>query len=127
SPTTGGVFASYGSLVDLRAAHREAVIGFAGPRVAEGTLGRSLPPGSHTAEALYEQGLIDELVDPAGAAAWVEAALGLRARPLPTRPLPAYDDPGGEGAWAEVLRARAPGRPSGVDRAARLCSSWVEL
>src|SRR5690606_31766064 len=30
-------------------------------------------------------------------------------------------------AWAEVLRARAPGRPSGVDRAARLCSSWVEL
>ena len=31
SPTTGGVLASYGSLVDLRAAYEHAVIGFAGP------------------------------------------------------------------------------------------------
>src|SRR5690606_40998866 len=56
SPTTGGVYASYGSLVDLRAAAARAVLGFAGPRVAEGALGTPLPPGSHTAEAAYEAG-----------------------------------------------------------------------
>jgi acyl-CoA carboxylase subunit beta len=127
SPTTGGVYASYGSLVDVRGAVEHSVIGFAGPRVAEGTLGEPLPPGSHTAEAAYEEGLVDELLPAAGAAGWVEGALGLRACPLPTRPLPAWADPGIDGAWGEVLRARAVGRPTGIDRAARLCSSWTEL
>jgi acetyl-CoA carboxylase carboxyl transferase subunit beta len=127
SPTTGGVFASYGSLVDLRAAESHAVMGFAGPRVAEGTLGITLPPASHTARWAYDHGQLDALVAPDEAAAWVEAALGLRDRPLPTRPLPAWSDPCEPGAWGEVLRARAVGRPTGIDRAARLCTSWVEL
>jgi acyl-CoA carboxylase subunit beta len=138
SPTTGGVLASYASLVDLRAVVAGAVIGFAGPRVAEGTLGIPLPPGSHTAESVYEHGLADAHLAAADVAAWVEAALGLADRPLPARPLPAWDagadQPGAgsdaadaSGAWAEVLRARAVGRPSGIDRAALLCSSWVEL
>lgn len=127
SPTTGGVFVSFASLVDLRAGHPDATIGFAGPRVAEGTLGTSLPPGSHTARSLFEHGLLDALVEPGEEATWIEVALGLRSRALPTRPLPAVDDPGVGGAWGEVLRARAVGRPSGIDRAARLCSSWCEL
>jgi len=127
SPTTGGVYASFGSLVDVRAAIEHAVIGFAGPRVAEGALGAALPPGSHTAEAAYEEGLVDELLDPARAAEWIEVALGRRERSLPTRPLPAWTDPEVDGAWGEVLRARAVGRPTGIDRAARLCSSWTEL
>jgi acetyl-CoA carboxylase carboxyl transferase subunit beta len=127
SPTTGGVFASYGSLVDLRAAETHALVGFAGPRVAEAALGITLPPGSHTARWAYDHGLLDALVPPDEAVGWVEAALGLRDRPLPTRPLPAWDDPRESGAWGEVLRARAVGRPTGIDRAARLCSSWVEL
>lgn len=127
SPTTGGVFASYGSLVDLRAAESHAVLGFAGPRVAEGTLGITLPPGSHTARWAYDHGQLDALVVPGETVAWVEAALGLRDRPLPTRPLPAWEDPREPGAWGEVLRARAVGRPTGIDRAARLCRSWVEL
>jgi len=127
SPTTGGVYASYASLVDVRAAVEHAVIGFAGPRVAEGTLGEPLPPGSHTAEAAYEEGLVDELLTPTGAAEWVDVALGRADRPLPTRPLPAWADPAAGGAWGEVLRARAVGRPTGIDRAARLCTSWLEL
>jgi acetyl-CoA carboxylase carboxyl transferase subunit beta len=127
SPTTGGVFVSYASLADLRAAHPTATIGFAGPRVAAGALGGSLPPGSHTSQSLYEAGLLDALVAPGDEAAWIETALGVRLRPLPTRPLAAVTDPGVGGAWGEVLRARAIGRPSGIDRAARLCSSWVEL
>jgi acetyl-CoA carboxylase carboxyl transferase subunit beta len=127
SPTTGGVFASFGSLVDLRAAETHAIVGFAGPRVAEGTLGITLPPGSHTARWAYDHGRVDALVAPDEGVAWVEAALGLRDRPLPTRPLPAWEDPREPGAWGEVLRARAVGRPTGIDRAARLCSSWVEM
>jgi acetyl-CoA carboxylase carboxyl transferase subunit beta len=73
-------------------------------------------------------------VGPDDVAAWVEAALGLTDRPLPIRSLPAWDAPAvgsggatGSDAWIEVLRSRAVGRPSGIDRAARLCSSWVEL
>ena len=134
SPTTGGVLASYASLVDLRAVVAGAVIGFAGPRVAEGTLGIPLPPGSHTAESVYEHGLADARLGIDDVAAWVEAALGLTDRPLPIRPLPAWNAPAvgtgattGSDAWMEVLRSRAVGRPSGIDRAARLCSSWVEL
>ncbi len=127
SPTTGGVFVSYSSLVDLRAAHPDATIGFAGPRVAEDALGESLPPGSHTARSLYDAGLLDALVEPGEELAWIETALGMQATPLPTRPLPAVVDPGVGGAWGEVLRARAVGRPTGLDRAARLCTSWTEL
>jgi acetyl-CoA carboxylase alpha subunit len=127
SPTTGGVYASYASLVDLRAAMEHAVIGFAGPRVAEGVLGEPLPPGSHTAEAVYDAGMVDALLAPDMPAQWVDVALGRVELRLPTRPLPAWADPGGEGAWAEVLRARAVGRPTGIDRAARLCSSWTEM
>jgi acyl-CoA carboxylase subunit beta len=127
SPTTGGVYASYGSLVDVRAALEHAVIGFAGPRVAEGTLGEALPPGSHTAESAFEEARVDALLAPHRAADWIDAALGVVERPLPTRPLPAWDDPGKAGAWGEVLRARAIGRPTGIDRAARLCASWTEL
>ncbi|HKH07048.1 MAG TPA: carboxyl transferase domain-containing protein, partial [Acidimicrobiales bacterium] len=126
SPTTGGVFASYGSLVDLRVAHPRAILGFAGPRVAEGTLGITLPAGSHSARWAFDHGLLDALVEPDDTPAWVEAALGLRDTPLPTRPLPTWADPDEPGAWGEVLRARAVGRPTGIDRAARLCSSWVE-
>lgn len=127
SPTTGGVYASFGSLVDVRAAVEHAVIGFAGPRVAEAALGETLPMGSHTAEAAYGHGLVDELVTSRDAAEWIDVALGRRDRPLPTRPLSAWADPDVGGAWGEVVRARAVGRPSGIDRAARMCSSWTEL
>jgi acyl-CoA carboxylase subunit beta len=127
SPTTGGVYASYASLVDLRAAVEHAVIGFAGPRVAEGALGEPLPPGSHTAEAAYAEGQVDALLPARAIAAWIDTALGLRSEPLPTRPLPTSAEPEADGAWGEVLRARAVGRPTGIDRAARLCSSWSEL
>ncbi|MCU1462209.1 MAG: Acetyl-CoA carboxylase carboxyl transferase subunit beta [Acidimicrobiales bacterium] len=140
-PTTGGVFASYASLVDVRAAEPGATVGFAGPRVVELTLGRKLPDGSHTAESAWAAGLVDTLVAPPDHATWVDAALGLRALPL-ALPLPdphpdphrSFPEAGTETvpnrrhvAWDEVLAARDPGRPTGIDWAARLCSSWTEL
>jgi len=63
-PTTGGVFASYASLTDVRCAAPGATVGFAGPRVAEQTMGERLPEGSHTAESAYEHGLVDALRSP---------------------------------------------------------------
>ncbi|HVF73486.1 MAG TPA: carboxyl transferase domain-containing protein [Acidimicrobiales bacterium] len=127
SPTTGGVFASYGSLVDVRAAVAGATVGFAGPRVVELTLGRRLPADSHTAESAYAAGLADALLDDDEQAGWVEAALGLRATPLSPRfePAPGAVEP--SSAWDEVGRSRAPGRPSGFDWAALLTDSWIDL
>jgi acetyl-CoA carboxylase alpha subunit/acetyl-CoA carboxylase beta subunit len=129
-PSTGGVLASYASRTDLRAAQPGATVGFAGPRVVEVTTGLAPPATSHTAESAYAAGLVDALLAPHEQAAWVEAALGIRYDRLPSRPLPAS----GAGpvvaedeAWLEVLRARARSRPSGIDHAARLCDSWVEL
>lgn len=128
SPTTGGVFASYGSLCDLRAAEAGATIGFAGPRVVAQTVGIDVANRSHTAETALAAGLVDAVLSPEDLAAWVDAALGLVDRPLRLRPLPepvkAADSPG---PWGEVLTARRLGRPTGIDVAAALCTSWTEL
>ena len=61
-PTTGGVYASFASLGDVILAEPEALIGFAGPRVAEAMLGEPLPEGSHRAEYLLRHGHIDAVV-----------------------------------------------------------------
>lgn len=62
SPTTGGVFASFGSLGDIVLAEPKALIGFAGPRVAEQAMGQKLPAGSHQAETMFASGLLDAIV-----------------------------------------------------------------
>lgn len=61
-PTTGGVSASYASLGDLIIAEPDALIGFAGPRVIEQTIGEKLPEGFQHAEFLLEHGMIDLIV-----------------------------------------------------------------
>lgn len=61
-PTTGGVTASFAMLGDITLAEPEALIGFAGPRVIEGTIGQKLPEGFQTAEFQMEHGFIDSIV-----------------------------------------------------------------
>jgi len=61
-PTTGGVLASFASLGDVILAEPRALIGFAGARVASGTVGEELPEGFQTAEFLLEHGLLDMVV-----------------------------------------------------------------
>jgi acetyl-CoA carboxylase carboxyl transferase subunit beta len=118
NPTTGGVYASYGSLADVRAAHTAATIGFAGPRVVA---------HRSTAEDAYDAGLVDALVEPEATVAWIEGALGRRGTPLPKRRQPAAFEGSDGTAWGEVRLARAADRPTGIDWAADLCSSWTEL
>ena len=61
-PTTGGVTASFASLADITLAEPGALIGFAGPRVIEQTIGKKLPEGFQSAEYLKEHGFVDEIV-----------------------------------------------------------------
>ena len=63
-PTTGGVFASWGSLGHLTLAEPGAMIGFLGPRVYEALHGRRFPSGVQTAENLYRHGLLDAVCSP---------------------------------------------------------------
>ncbi|MFI6985414.1 carboxyl transferase domain-containing protein [Embleya sp. NPDC050154] len=113
-PTTGGVFASWGSLGHVTAAQPGALIGFLGPRVYEALHERPFPDGVQVAENLYEHGLIDAVVPPdelRRVAIKVFDVLGpgsappepppeVRAEPLPDVP-----------AWTSVRRSRDPRRP----------------
>jgi acetyl-CoA carboxylase alpha subunit/acetyl-CoA carboxylase beta subunit len=131
SPTTGGVFASWASLLDVRAAEPYATMGFAGPRVVRQVTGEAPPAWSHTAESAHAAGLVDALVDRADQVAWVNAVLGSADWPLTD------GDPGRipatvaavlpSSAQQAVRQARSRSRPSGLEWASALCSSWVEL
>nr|YP_010348643.1 acetyl-CoA carboxylase carboxyltransferase beta subunit [Euphorbia milii]UNS16854.1 acetyl-CoA carboxylase carboxyltransferase beta subunit [Euphorbia milii] len=62
SPTTGGVTASFGMLGDIIIAEPNAYIAFAGKRVIEQTLNKTVPEGSQSAEFLFHKGLFDSIV-----------------------------------------------------------------
>lgn len=62
NPTTGGVAASTAFLGDINIVEPNALIGFAGPRVIEGTIRQKLPPGFQSSEFLLEHGMVDTIV-----------------------------------------------------------------
>ena len=62
-PTTGGVSASLAMLGDVNIAEPRALIGFAGPRVIQQTVGETLPEGFQRSEFLLEHGAVDLIVD----------------------------------------------------------------
>ncbi len=61
-PTMGGVSASFAMLGDVIIAEPRALIGFAGPRVIEQTVGEKLPEGFQRSEFLIEKGAIDRII-----------------------------------------------------------------
>jgi acetyl-CoA carboxylase carboxyl transferase subunit beta len=63
NPTTAGVMASYASLGDVIIAEPKALLGFAGPRVIQQTIGQDLPPGFQSSEFFLEKGFLDKIVD----------------------------------------------------------------
>ena len=62
-PTTGGVSASFATLADITLAEPGALIGFAGPRVIEQTIGQKLPKGFQRAEFQLDHGFVDQIVE----------------------------------------------------------------
>jgi len=99
-PTTGGVFASFAALGDVNLAEPGSLIGFAGARVAAGTIAEELPEGFQRAEFLFEHGFVDLVVPRAELR---DTLLGLLRY---MRPSPLVDKVGGNGSSAA---SRAPG------------------
>jgi acetyl-CoA carboxylase carboxyl transferase subunit beta len=108
-PTTGGVFASWGSLGHITAAQPGALIGFLGPRVYEQLYGEPFPAGVQTAENLLRHGLIDAVVGIEALRPTLNRALkvitdapGDPPSAPPDEPIP--DVP----AWDSVIASRRP-------------------
>ena len=62
-PTTGGVTASFAMLGDVILTEPETLIGFAGQRVIEQTIGETLPEGFQRADFMLEHGFVDKIVE----------------------------------------------------------------
>ena len=97
-PTTGGVLASFASLGDVIIAEPRALIGFAGARVASGTVGEELPEGFQSAEFLMEHGFVDLVVPRAE----LRAALGRLVRVLPPAPAEQPWAQGEQRGWGPI-------------------------
>lgn len=76
-PTTGGVTASFAMLGDLNIAEPGALIGFAGPRVIEQTIGQKLPEGFQKSEFLLEHGFLDAIVPRKDLKSFISTSLDL--------------------------------------------------
>lgn len=118
-PTTGGVFASWGSLGHVTIAEPGALIGFLGPRVYEQLYGEPFPPGVQTAENLQRHGVIDGVVP----LRWLRRTLERALKVVVDDPSAPPAVPGGEPipdvpAWESVVASRRPDRP-GVYRLLR--------
>ncbi len=85
-PTTGGVFASWGSLGHVTIAEPGALVGFLGPRVYEALYGNPFPAGVQTAENLHACGLIDAVIPLHELGDMVDRALGIITRSPTRRP-----------------------------------------
>jgi acetyl-CoA carboxylase carboxyl transferase subunit beta len=111
-PTTGGVFASWGSLGHVTAAEPGALIGFLGPRVYEHLYGEPFPAGVQTSENLQRHGVIDAVVPLDVLRATLDRALTVVSDspgdpPAAPRDEPVPDIP----AWDSVEISRRPDRP----------------
>ncbi|HVL82122.1 MAG TPA: carboxyl transferase domain-containing protein, partial [Actinomycetota bacterium] len=130
SPTTGGVYASFGSLADVILAEPGATVGFAGPRVVSDLTGSAPPPDVHTAEHAHAHGLVDLIVPRGvqrrtlGTVLRSLTAAAAKPRPVaPTRPA----RPGRLGAWERLQLARHPDRPTGPEVARGILTDAFEL
>lgn len=113
-PTTGGVFASWGSLGHFTAAEPSALVGFLGPRVFEALYGHKFPDGVQTSENLYRHGLIDAVIPVealAGVATMVLDVLMAARDDLPAIVELPKDQLTPVTAWESIQRSRRPDRP----------------
>lgn len=126
-PTTGGVFASWGSLGHVTVAEPGAMVGFLGPRVYEALYGDPFPDGVQVAENLFEHGLIDAVLPHEQLAEITDRALNVLLAPREGLPDVAEvpDEPLSEvSAWECIVRSRRPDRP-GVRDLLRLAARDV--
>ena len=120
-PTTGGVFASWGSLGHVSVAEPGALIGFLGPRVYEALYDAPFPEGVQVSENLAERGMIDGVLPPEGVRGLTARALHVLCQDPPSDdeptphhgpvPEPEADDGPPPDAWDAITRSRRVDRP----------------
>jgi acetyl-CoA carboxylase carboxyl transferase subunit beta len=108
-PTTGGVTASYAMLGDVHIAEPGALIGFAGPRVIEQTLGVKLPEGFQRSEYLEEHGMVDMVVHRHQLRATISRVIRLLSK---APPLPPAEKPSGNNNGGDIAPAVEPVEPA---------------
>lgn len=139
-PTTGGVTASFAMLGDMILAEPNALIGFAGPRVIEQTIGQKLPKGFQRSEFLLEHGFLDGIVERKDMKAALGQILKLHAKEdakteadkwnvSKKRKIKASkgEESGEKDAWTRVQISRQKDRPSGRDYIDALCTEFIEF
>ena len=113
-PTTGGVFASWGSLGHVTVAEPGALVGFLGPKVYELLNGRPFPAGVQVSENLADRGIIDAVVKVQDLPAVVDQALGLLLDPVGEssreRRVGDVATDGGHDSWASIEITRGSER-----------------
>lgn len=138
-PTTGGVTASFAMLGDIIIAEPHALIGFAGPRVIEQTIGQKLPEGFQRAEFLVEHGFVDKIVERRdqkkviGQILYMHRSHGMNVE-LPVGKAAADVDKmhkkhrsGGKTAWDTVLLSRRSDRPVAADYINAIFDEFIEF
>ena len=135
-PTTGGVTASFAMLGDVILAEPKALIGFAGPRVIEQTIGQNLPEGFQRAEFLLEHGFLDAIVERPQMKAVLSKILALHENGKGTdfNRKECAQDLVADGrkeekltAWQRVELSRRKDRPVGSDYIDALFTDFVEF
>ena len=135
-PTTGGVTASFAMLGDIILAEPNALIGFAGPRVIEQTIGQKLPKGFQRSEFLLEHGFIDGIAERGEMKELLGKLLRLhKACPKEAGEIIAMPEEkkitvlrsGKKTPWEKVLASREKERPSGSVYIRSLFTDFVEM
>ena len=139
-PTTGGVTASWAMLGDIILAEPHALIGFAGPRVIEQTIGQKLPKGFQRAEFLVEHGFVDRILPREEAKEVLAEILRMHGKDIEVssevltlgdgdvkRSLAAPETGEKTSAWDCVQKARKKDRPVGEDYIRELFPDFIEF
>ncbi|MEV6285820.1 carboxyl transferase domain-containing protein [Kribbella sp. NPDC051770] len=142
-PTTGGVFASWGSLGHVTVAEPGALVGFLGPKVFQALYDEPFPADVQTAENLTKHGVIDGVVASADLPMLLDRTLGILVDPATPATLVRRTSgsapsarAGGEAGrtwepgvtgWDAVLATRRADRPGVREFLKFACSGTVRL
>ena len=134
-PTTGGVTASFAMLGDIILAEPRALVGFAGPRVIEQTIGQKLPKGFQRSEFLLDHGFVDRIVEREEMKDVLTQILEMHSGKAASHALSDTSD--GEPvasnvkkdltAWERVQLSRKKDRPVGTDYIETLFTDFMEF
>ncbi len=139
-PTTGGVTASFAMLGDIILAEPKTLIGFAGPRVIEQTIGQKLPEGFQRSEFLLEHGFVDRIVERREMKETLSAILKIHEKQEEAgealkksvgenswNSLSVPEETLGKSPWDTVLLSRKSDRPTALDYIEKLFDNFMEF